>query len=62
MAIFSKMAVAALATMLPSTLADTSSTAHSKSTFAVLHFIGDGPLLESRMDPIVDPGKISGHV
>lgn len=52
------MTVAALAAILPSTLA----AAHSKSTFAVLHFFGNGPLLESRMDPVVDPGMVSGHV
>jgi len=52
------MAVAAAAAMLPTALG----AGHTKSTFAVLHFWGDGPLLESRMDPVVDPSKISGHV
>ncbi|KAJ2904608.1 hypothetical protein MKZ38_007587 [Zalerion maritima] len=31
-------------------------------TFAVLGFHGDGPLVEGCVDPIVSPGKRSGHV
>ncbi|KAA8575343.1 hypothetical protein EYC84_004515 [Monilinia fructicola] len=34
----------------------------TERTFAVNHFYGTGPLLTSRVDPIVDPGKPSGHV
>jgi hypothetical protein len=30
-------------------------------TFAVMHFTG-GPLVESRLDPIVSPGTASSHV
>jgi len=31
-------------------------------TFSVLHFYGDGPLVEGRMDPLITPGQVSGHV
>ena len=31
-------------------------------TFAVNHFYGKGPLVEGRMDPIVDPGNAAAHV
>lgn len=31
-------------------------------TFAVNHFYGNGPLVEGRMDPIINPGKASSHV
>lgn len=37
-------------------------TAKDSRTFAVLHFYGDGPLVEARMDPIVQPGEVSTHV
>jgi hypothetical protein len=42
----------------------TSATAYSKTqrSFAVNHFYGNGPLTMGRMDPIVNPGKPSGHV
>ncbi|CAG8977936.1 hypothetical protein HYALB_00001816 [Hymenoscyphus albidus] len=53
---FSKISVvAALAT---------SATAYTanKRSFAVNHFYGKGPLVEGRMDPIINPGVASGHV
>lgn len=31
-------------------------------TFAVNHFYGKGPLMMGRVDPIVNPGAVSGHV
>lgn len=31
-------------------------------TFAVLHHYGKGPLMTGRVDPVVNPGAISGHV
>jgi hypothetical protein len=31
-------------------------------TFVVNHFYGDGPLTMGRVDPIINPGKVSGHV
>jgi hypothetical protein len=31
-------------------------------TYAVLHFIGGGPLMEGRVDPIISPGNVSAHV
>jgi hypothetical protein len=31
-------------------------------TLAVNHFYGTGPLVEGRMDPIIDPGVASAHV
>jgi hypothetical protein len=31
-------------------------------TFAVNHFYGKGPLVEGRMDPIINPGVPSSHV
>ncbi|KAK3357330.1 hypothetical protein B0T25DRAFT_154843 [Lasiosphaeria hispida] len=34
----------------------------SKRTFAVLRHYGDGPLMDCRMDPIVQPGGPSAHV
>ncbi|KAG9231139.1 hypothetical protein BJ875DRAFT_498552 [Amylocarpus encephaloides] len=34
----------------------------TQRTFAVNHFYGKGPLVEGRMDPIVNPGVTSGHV
>ena len=42
----------------------TSASAYSSTerTFAVNHFYGVGPLVEGRMDPIVDPGEASTHV
>lgn len=42
----------------------TSASAYSatKRTFAVNHFYGKGPLVEGRMDPIVNPGVASPHV
>lgn len=30
-------------------------------TFAVNHFYGKGPLVEGRVDPIVNPGTAAGH-
>jgi hypothetical protein len=35
---------------------------YTKRTFAVNNFYGDGPLMEGRVDPIVNPGGPSGHV
>ncbi|PQE11362.1 WSC domain protein [Rutstroemia sp. NJR-2017a BVV2] len=31
-------------------------------TFAVNHFYGNGPLTMGRVDPIINPGQVSGHV
>ncbi|KAI9648319.1 hypothetical protein NHQ30_002952 [Ciborinia camelliae] len=41
-----------------------SATAYSATqrTFAVNHFYGTGPLLTARMDPIINPGTVGGHV
>lgn len=36
--------------------------AKEQRTFAVLRFYGDGPLVTTRLDPIVNPGVISPHV
>jgi len=40
----------------------TSAYSAKKRSFAVNHFYGKGPLVEGRMDPIVNPGVASGHV
>jgi hypothetical protein len=34
----------------------------NRRSFAVNHFYGKGPLVEGRVDPIVNPGVASGHV
>ena len=34
----------------------------TQGTFTVNHFYGKGPLLMGRVDPIVSPGALSGHV
>lgn len=41
----------------------TSANAYSanRRSFAVNHFYGKGPLVEGRVDPIVNPGTISPH-
>ncbi len=31
-------------------------------TYAVDYFYGTGPLVEGRIDPIVSPGQVAGHV
>ena len=36
--------------------------AKDSRTFAVNHFYGQGPLVMGRIDPIISPGKPSGHV
>lgn len=38
------------------------SAAKTQRTFAVNHFYGKGPLVEGRMDPIINPGVASSHV
>lgn len=43
-------------------LAATAQAAQDERTFAVLHFYGDGPLMEGRVDPIISPGQTSSHV
>ena len=44
------------------TLVATAAAASDKRTFAVLRHHGNSPLMTSRIDPIVDPGKVSTHV
>ncbi|ESZ92207.1 hypothetical protein SBOR_7416 [Sclerotinia borealis F-4128] len=34
----------------------------TERTFAVNHFYGTAPLLTARLDPIISPGEVSGHV
>lgn len=43
-------------------LAATASAAKSQRTFGVLRFNGDGPLMDCRIDAIVQPGAASSHV
>lgn len=49
-------------TLLALGAASVSAYSSTERTFAVNHFYGKGPLLESRIDPIVNPGGPSGHV
>lgn len=49
-------------TFVAAALAATAQAAKDVRTFAVLRFLGNGPLMEGRVDPIVSPGKTSGHV
>jgi len=44
------------------TLVATAVAAKDKRTFAVLQHYGDGPLMDCRIDPIVQPGGPSAHV
>lgn len=44
------------------TLVTASIAAKEEQTFAVLRFQGDGPVTEGRVDPVVNPGRPSGHV
>jgi len=43
-------------------LVATVAAARDRSTFAVLRHYGSGPLMDCRIDPIVQPGGPSGHV
>jgi len=47
---------------LLATLVTVAAAAHEKGTFAVLQHVGDGPLMNCRIDPIVSPGGPSSHV
>lgn len=44
------------------TFAAVASAGKTGRTFAVNHFYGKGPLVEGRMDPIINPGVTSPHV
>lgn len=48
-------------TFITAALAATAQAAKDERTFAVLRFIGGGPLMEGRVDPIVSPGTVSSH-
>lgn len=50
------------ATFFTVALAATAQAAKDSRTFAVLRFYGDEPLLEARVDPIVNPGATAMHV
>lgn len=47
---------------LAAALAAAAQAAKDERTFAVLHFVGNGPLMEGRVDPIISPGQTSSHV
>lgn len=49
-------------TFFAAAIAATAQAAKDERTFAVLHFFGDGPLMEGRVDPIISPGNASSHV
>ncbi|KAJ4423944.1 hypothetical protein N0V82_001372 [Gnomoniopsis sp. IMI 355080] len=49
-------------TIFAAALAATAKAAQDERTFAVLHFVGNGPLMEGRVDPIISPGQTSSHV
>src|SRR4051812_32423991 len=50
------------ATVWATLAASASAYSAAEKSFAVLHFYGKGPLVEGRMDPVVNPGVASGHV
>jgi hypothetical protein len=50
------------ATVVAALAVSASAYSATQRSFAVNHFYGKGPLVEGRMDPIVNPGVASGHV